>query len=261
MLRHMLDIGHLQRTENGGLIIGNKAEYMVNNFEFYAMFEASDDYTVQSENGVIGTIAGGSAPGDTFVLAGQSWECVSVNEDTKEVYVKRAESAAQADWNSAAFAELDETLLHKMRDIMDGQEEYKYLRGDCLDRLRQMRTFADEKGVTRQLVIETEPEYFLIFPWLGSRRLTALTLYLAKMGVRCSIAPSAMTPVYLTATGKVSREELFGAVMRFINSPPPAEELALPFNAQVRGKFNEFVPPELLRKQYVEDYLNQPFHN
>ena len=41
-----------------------------------------------------------------------------------------------------------------------------------------------------------------------------------------------------------------------LRSTADVHELPAPDNAQIVGKYNEFVPRGLLRKQFVEDYLD-----
>ena len=38
LLRHLLEIDHINRTENGGLIVGISGEQITNNYKFYAVF-------------------------------------------------------------------------------------------------------------------------------------------------------------------------------------------------------------------------------
>ncbi|MBR3232099.1 MAG: DEAD/DEAH box helicase, partial [Lachnospiraceae bacterium] len=39
LLRHLIEIDHVNRTENGGLIVGLSGERVVNNYKFYAVFQ------------------------------------------------------------------------------------------------------------------------------------------------------------------------------------------------------------------------------
>ena len=51
-------------------------------------------------------------------------------------------------------------------------------------------------------------------------------------------------------------EELELLIFDILRSDLDLYDLPLPEKAQVRGKYNEFIPDELLRKQFVEDYLD-----
>lgn len=44
LLRHLLDIDHLQETETGRLILGLEAENIVNNYRFYSVSMFPDEF-------------------------------------------------------------------------------------------------------------------------------------------------------------------------------------------------------------------------
>ena len=48
LLLHLLEIDHISRTENGGLIVGLTGERIVNNYKFYAVFQENVEYSVRS---------------------------------------------------------------------------------------------------------------------------------------------------------------------------------------------------------------------
>ncbi len=52
------------------------------------------------------------------------------------------------------------------------------------------------------------------------------------------------------------REELEAAVRDILNSCIDLYSLPLPDKVEIRGKYNEFIPLDLLRKQFIEDYLD-----
>ena len=56
LLRHLIEIDHIEKTENGGLIVGISGERITNNFKFYAVFQEDEEYTVRSASEELGTI-------------------------------------------------------------------------------------------------------------------------------------------------------------------------------------------------------------
>mgnify|MGYP002235882086 FL=1 len=56
LLRHLLLIGHLQKMESGGLIIGRAGEKVVSDYHFLAVFQVPEYYLVKDENRSIGTV-------------------------------------------------------------------------------------------------------------------------------------------------------------------------------------------------------------
>ena len=56
LLRHLLELDHISRTENGGLIVGLTGERIVNNYKFYAVFQENVEYAVRAGSEELGTI-------------------------------------------------------------------------------------------------------------------------------------------------------------------------------------------------------------
>lgn len=53
-----------------------------------------------------------------------------------------------------------------------------------------------------------------------------------------------------------SGEELKDVIQDILHSKPDLYTLPLPDKVQINGKYNEFIPMDLLRKQFIEDYLD-----
>ncbi|MEG0664787.1 MAG: ATP-dependent helicase, partial [Clostridia bacterium] len=47
LLNHLIKIEHIQKVENGGLIVGLSGERQTNSFKFYAVFKENEEYTVR----------------------------------------------------------------------------------------------------------------------------------------------------------------------------------------------------------------------
>lgn len=56
LLRHLLEIDHIQRTETGGLIVGIAGERLTSSYKFYAVFQENVEYTVRWNSQELGTI-------------------------------------------------------------------------------------------------------------------------------------------------------------------------------------------------------------
>ncbi|MDR1928070.1 MAG: DEAD/DEAH box helicase, partial [Oscillospiraceae bacterium] len=76
LLRHLIEIGHLQRGETGELMIGLEAEPIITGHDFLSVFTTSQEYPVRYNGKEIGILNAALQPGERIVLAGQSWECI-----------------------------------------------------------------------------------------------------------------------------------------------------------------------------------------
>jgi ATP-dependent Lhr-like helicase len=53
-----------------------------------------------------------------------------------------------------------------------------------------------------------------------------------------------------------TKEELEKIIYDILHSDLNLYDLPLPDKVQIDGKYNEFIPLDLLRKQFIEDYLD-----
>ena len=51
-------------------------------------------------------------------------------------------------------------------------------------------------------------------------------------------------------------DELKAIIYDIVKSDLNLYELQLPNRVEIKGKYNEFIPAKLLRKQFIEDYLD-----
>jgi ATP-dependent Lhr-like helicase len=81
-----------------------------------------------------------------------------------------------------------------------------------------------------------------------------LNYALRYMGIKSKLPW--LTCVYLEVAFDGSKEELENIIDDLLHRDLDMYALPLPDKVQVRGKYNEFIPPDLLRKQFIEDYLD-----
>ena len=93
-----------------------------------------------------------------------------------------------------------------------------------------------------------------MFPWVGTRQLVTLHYVLLKRGIKNQLPWS--RAVYLEVIFSGEQEELEQIIKEVLASDIDLYSLPLPDDVQIDGKYNEFVPKHLLRKQFIEDYLD-----
>ena len=250
----MIDMEQLQRTELGGLLIGRAGEKIVNSHKFLTVFIAPEYLLVKEENRTIGTVDKVYPVGVRFALAGMSWETVDVNEKSKVIFVKRVPGISVVDWDVDFTAEVHTVLVRKMQGILQEGEPYLYLSDSCKERLQEIRYIAQNSGILEELVTQLSEKKFALFPWVGTRQLTTLHYALLQRGIKNKMPFPRC--VYLEVIFDGSKEELEWVVEDILHSDIDLYSLPLPDKVQIEGKYNEFVPLELLRKQFIEDYLD-----
>ncbi len=254
LLTHLIDIEQLQRTEHGGLIIGRAGENIVSSYKFLTVFIAPEYLLVKDENRTIGTVDKVYPVGTRFALAGMSWETVDVNAKSKVIFVKGVPGISVVDWDVDFEAELHTVLVRKMRSVLKGDDEYLYLSDRCKERLSEIRYITRNSGILDNLVTPLSDKKYAVFPWIGTRQLITLHYALLKRKVK-SRMPFGRS-VYLEVIFDGTKDDLENIIDDILGSELDLYSLPLPDKVQIDGKYNEFVPLELLRKQFIEDYLD-----
>lgn len=254
LLSHLLHIEQLQKTERGGLIIGREGEKIINSHKFLTVFLAPEYLLVKDENRTIGTVDKIYPVGIRFALAGLTWETVDVNEKSKVIFVKRVPGISVVDWDVDFVNELHTVLVRKIRSVMKLDVPYPYLSEGCKERLTEIQYIARNSGILENLVTQMSDKKYAIFPWVGTRQLMTLNYALRHRGIKSKLPW--ITCVYLEVIFDGSKDELESVIDDIIHSDLNLYELPLSEKVQIDGKYNEYIPHTLLRKQFIEDYLD-----
>jgi len=254
LLGWLVNNEQLERTERGGLIIGREGEKVVNSHKFLTVFITPEYLLVKDENRTIGTVDKVYPVGVRFALAGLAWEVLEVNEAAKVIFVKRVPGISLVEWDVEFEVELHTKLVRKIREVLMSDDAYPYLSDRCVERLAEIRFITLNSGILENLVTPLSDKKFAVFPWVGTRQL--FTLHYALLHRKIKNRLLWITSVYLEVVFSGTAEELEQIIRDIISSNLNLYDLPLPEKVQVQGKYNEFIPPDLLRKQFIEDYID-----
>lgn len=254
MLNNLIEIEHVQQTERGGLIIGRAGEAIVNHFHFYTVFVVPEYYLVKDENRSIGTVDKIYPVGTRFSLAGMTWETLDVNVKAKVLFVQKVPGISVVDWDVDFKSELHTVLVQKQRSLLKGEESYPYLSESCQERLNEIRYLTRNSGILDKLVTPLSTRRFAVFPWVGTRQLVTLHFALLSRGLKSKMPWE--TCIYLEVYYGGGAEALEEIIVEILQSNLDVNKLLLPEKIEIPNKYNEFIPQQLLRKQFIEDYLD-----
>jgi ATP-dependent Lhr-like helicase len=193
--------------------------------------------------------------GTRFSLAGITWETLDVNEKSKVIFVKKVPGVSMVDWDATFDGELHTILVKKIRAVLLGDTVFPYLSESCKERITELRYITQNSGILENLITPLSNKKFAVFPWLGTRQL--LTLHYALLDRRVPNKMPWYTCVYLEVIFNGTKEELEAIIREIALADIDLYSLPIEGKAKVRAKYNEFIPADLLRKQFVEDYLDK----
>ena len=257
LLRHLLETGHISRTENGGLILGLAGERIVNNYRFYAVFQENIEYTVHAGTEQLGTIVKPPPVGDKIAIAGRVWAVDEVDHKRREVWCTLVKGRIPAFFGLVA-GDIHTRILERMQEVLREDKTYPYLMPHATCRLAEARNLFRQTGMDKCPLMHLGGNMWALFPWLGSYAFLALERFLkircgARLGLR---GLNAARPYYMQFTMRTGEEDFYRIVCEEAEKDLDPMELLYPKENPVFEKYDEFVPPELVRKGFALGVLD-----
>lgn len=257
LLRHLIETEQIQRTEEGGLIVGLAGERMVNSFKFYAVFQENEEYTVRCDSQELGTIVMPPPVGEKVAIAGHVWVVEEVDHKRRLVYVSQIKGKVPAYFGDCP-GDINTKILERMRLVLSEDRIYPYLMKNAAARLSQARNTARNSGIITQPLICLGGDMWCLLPWLGTYSFLALERFLKiKCGERLGLrGMDSCRPYYIQFTMKVQPKEFFRILHEEAAKEFDPIDLVYPNEVPVFEKYDEFLPPELVKKGFAHGILD-----
>ena len=257
LLRHLIETDHIQRTEQGGLIVGLAGERVVNSFKFYGVFQENEEYTVRCESQELGTVVLPPPVGEKIAIAGHVWRVLDVDVKRHQVYCEQVKGSIPAYFGQCP-GDLHTKILRRMRQVLREDRSYPYLMKNAVARLEQARFTAAHSGVAEKPLICLGGNMWCLLPWVGTYAFLALERFLKikcadRLGLRNL---DSARPYYLQFTMKADEETFFRVLAEEIRKPIDPMELIYPGETPLFDKYDEYLPEALLRKGFALGVLD-----
>lgn len=258
LLVSMINSEYLELSEEGGVIIGLAGERLINSYKFYAVFKDSEDYTVRCESEEIGTITNPVPVGDRFALAGRVWETLEVDVPRRLIFVKSVDGKMEISWPGDS-GEIHTKILLAMRDVLFSDTQYPFLLENARIRLENARRVALNARMNKKCVIFLGGQSYVLFPWLGTRSFRTMRKIMQKYAAELGISDvQSQGCCYITFKGSAEAgKNLLSGIENIIERDNlDTSMLVGDGECPVFDKYDEFIPPHLLRAAYACDRLD-----
>ncbi|MGP1576223.1 MAG: DEAD/DEAH box helicase [Treponema sp.] len=257
LLRHLIKIDHINRTETGSLIVGITGERIVNNYKFYAVFQENIEYAVRSGPEELGTIVKPPPVGDKIAIAGRVWVVDEVDHQRHEVYCTLVKGNISAYFGDVA-GDIHTRVLERMHTVLAEQKSYPYLMRHAVCRLQEARSTFKKAGMDARPLIHLGGTMWVLFPQLGSYAFLALERFLKlRCGQRLGLKGlGPVRPYYLQFTMQVSEQDFYQIAAEEAAQNFDPLELVYANEVPVFDKYDEYVPAELIRKGFAFGVLD-----
>ena len=257
LLRHLLEIDHINRTENGGLILGLAGERVVNTYKFYAVFQENIEYSVHAGSEQLGTIVKPPPVGDKIAIAGRVWVVDEVDHKRRNVYCTLVKGNIPAYFGDVA-GDIHTRILERMFGVLSEEKSYPYLMRHAVCRLQDARDTFLKSDMRERPLVHLGGKMWALFPWLGSYAFLALERFLKiRCGARLGLKGlNSSRPYYMQFTLQVSEAEFYRIVCEEAAKEFDPLELVYPKEVPVFEKYDEYVPDDLVRKGFALGVLD-----
>lgn len=254
ILSYMLEKHQLERMENGDILIGLEGEKLTNHYDFYAVFTSSLEYSVRYKSQEIGSVSAAFPIGFRFALAGLTWQVVEVDNDRQNIYVEPVKGISRNQWCGLFPVLLNTKIMKKIQEILISDKQYSYLSRKATERLHDFRVIARKAGVLKNLAVNIAPDRIALFPWIGTKALIALSYVLQQKGYHNRIDSEVM----LEISGCYDANELINVLLALKEEAIDKNTFFVPDDVRplMQGKYNEYIPLKILRKEYIADYID-----
>ncbi len=247
------DLGVAQLIEQmpqGELILAPGGEKLTASFDFYAAFQASEEYSVRHGTEEIGMLQSSLVPpvGENVILAGRRWRVDEIVVESKCVFVSVSRGGKPPKFQSSG-GEIHSRIVQEMKAVLHDAAEPPYLDEPARLLLRAAQRTAETSGLLRSDVL-IRPGIIQWFPWLGSRGLQTLSLYAES----CKI--EATTDAVSISYRLPSQEAFCGHLQGIANSQRTPLELARLMPVKQFEKYDSLLCDDLLVAAIARDRLD-----
>lgn len=257
LLVYLLETDQLERTEEGGLILGLAGERVVRNFRFLATFQDVTEWSVKEGTRDIGTIGSPVPEGERFALAGRTWEVIQLVADQRIMIVKRVRGGLRTMFLGGQGGDIHDRVVDRMRRVLEEDAVYPYLTERAASRLAEVRQLARVGGLSNgAAIIALGGNRLALLPWCGTRKLRTMALMVGKCGTVKGALARGFHLEITPAIGDISG--IVGDLTELASQQFDGTALVNDLDRILceRAKYDEYLPETLLKRAFVADHLD-----
>lgn len=258
LLNHLIEIDHIELTDEKTLIVGLKGDPLVNHFSFYSVFPDEDECKVLSDGKEIGSVNSFPPLNSALILAGRFWQVQDLDVQKKLIFVKPAKKASGMLWKGSG-GELHSKIVMRIRQVLLEDTQYPYLLERASLRLEEARKAARISGILEDSLIRLNSKSYLFIPWRGSKIINTLSLLLENKLFKRTLKVNKISSIgnfgfIIYSDMDVSRfkDEFLHYLQCAEISDNDIDERKIPYI----NKYDSILPEQMLVKQYLINELD-----
>ncbi|MGD8718574.1 MAG: DEAD/DEAH box helicase [Candidatus Zixiibacteriota bacterium] len=250
-LRALCEQELLTQTGDGQLIIGYMGEKLISHYTFYAVFFTPEEYRLEYEGRILGTIPIDKplVPGQSLIFAGQRWEILSIDTGKKTIRLERGTSG-KAPYFGGSSLLVHGVIRAEMYRVYNEKDSPVYLDPLAKSLFEEGIQFFHGYELNKTNALSFGQNLYL-FPWVGDRIAFTLTMLLRREGLTADYAAGVID---IKNTTLDTYRQL---VRRILDRPKPTQtELANSVPETVSDKYDRYLPKNIRDVGYGAKYFD-----
>lgn len=230
----------ISQTHDGQIILGSKGERYVGHFTFYTAFNTPEEYRLDCEGKVLGTIPVDKPliVGQHIIFAGKRWEVQHIDPEKKLIKLKRA-TGGQPPKFAGGGQNVHDIVRQEMVRIYENQEPPIFLNKQASALFNEGLENYFKLGLDKKHVLSNGDTTHII-PWIGDRKTSTITTLLRKKELMAEDFGGIIDIRHCT------RELLTETITKILSEPlPTPAELAEGIENTIEEKHDWILPTKL----------------
>jgi ATP-dependent Lhr-like helicase len=236
---------------DGQLVLGVRGEKLVENYNFYTAFNTPEEYRLECEARVIGTVPIDKplVVGQLIIFAGKRWEVLDINSDKKVIALKRATGGRPPKFGGDGQS-VHDIVRQEMRRVYIDKAMPIYLDKTAKETLYEGIDCFHSLGLESTSLLQIGGTVHVL-PWCGDQITTTITVLLRRTGLAADCFGGVIDIRNCTI-------DTFYKSARAIlhNEHPTSEELASHVPDTIVDKHDPLIPKELRDLAYGRRYFD-----
>lgn len=244
------EIGLIEQSSDGLLLLGAEGERLVEHYSFYAVFKTPEEFRLIAEGKELGTlpIENILIPGMFLIFSGRRWVVQEVHNFEKVILLKPAKVGIIPKFGGDPGV-IHDRVIEKMFAVLEGDFKPKYMDTTSLSMLQEARQNFSSLGFWGTPLIKTGDEAYILATRCGTIKTNTLALALSASDFEVMQYDGFLE----VKSGKVQQSLIEvlrmivggGDINLFVHTPNLIFE-----------KFHHYLTPELLQQDALSSRLD-----
>lgn len=251
LLRTLGEQHLITQTQDGQIILGVRGERLVENYTFYTAFNTPDEYRLECNARIIGTIPIDKPLiiGQLIIFAGKRWEVLSIDPEKKVIVLKKATGGRPPKFGGDGQM-VHDTVRQEMRRIYIEESIPVYLDESAKEMLSEGIECFHSLGLGSNNALQMGNTVYVL-PWRGDKITTTITVILRQAGLAADCFGGVID------IGNCTLDRFYEVIGIFLRGRhPTSEELASYVEDTIVEKHDPLIPKELRDLAYGRKFFD-----